>query len=408
MSDARTIWSNFSHLSLGHIAARVIGYTFTIAMARRYGEAAYGSFTLAYACTAVAIIAADFGLDYFLMKLFSDGRAATERVFPPLIRMKLVLCGSSFLGVNAFALMTYGEPTVWYVMVLSMIVFPDAVYKTVTAYLRAFNDFAKPSRVLILMHVGRAILAVVIMFDTLSIEEVCFVLVALEIGKAGLIVRMAHLSREQVWAGRGTATEALRPILRGALPYALGGLAGALLWQMDLYLISYFKRMEEVGVYAAANSVVVGVVSFFLMLATAIFPTLSDGTPGSARTTLPGILRMVLPISTSIAAVLFAAAPFVGASVFKMPDAVPILRILCWTVIPISIYSVLTPYVYRASGAWELFYVTVGGLALMTVLDAWLLPNHGIWIASTVDLLVEWIILGVYLMVFRWRVRWST
>ncbi|MBI4993480.1 flippase [Candidatus Wolfebacteria bacterium] len=65
------------------------------------------------------------------------------------------------------------------------------------------------------------------------------------------------------------------PILKSALPFAVGGLAGAFLFNVDIVMLGWWKTTEEIGFYSAAQKLV-GILAIFPgFAAAAIFPSLS-------------------------------------------------------------------------------------------------------------------------------------
>ena len=65
------------------------------------------------------------------------------------------------------------------------------------------------------------------------------------------------------------------PILKSALPFAIGGLAGAFLFNVDIVMLGWWRTTEEIGLYSAAQKLV-GILAIFPgFIAAAIFPSLS-------------------------------------------------------------------------------------------------------------------------------------
>lgn len=65
------------------------------------------------------------------------------------------------------------------------------------------------------------------------------------------------------------------PILKSAFPFAVGGLAGAFLFNVDVVMLGWWRTTEEIGLYSAAQKLV-GILAILPgFIAAAIFPSLS-------------------------------------------------------------------------------------------------------------------------------------
>src|SRR5216683_61307 len=108
------------------------------------------------------------------------------------------------------------------------------------------------------------------------------------------------------------------------------------------------------------------------------------------------IVKWVIPLAVAAAFALFLTAPWIMGLLFKMQESAKILQILCWSVIPVAIYSVMAPFIYKLGGVLEVSYITIFGILYVTALDLILLPSFDIWIAALVDVTAEFSLLLCY------------
>src|SRR2546425_9572848 len=103
--NLKQILSNLSHLTVSNVMARFAGFIFLVALARTYGAYEYGIFTLASTCLMFAMIFADFGLDYFAIRLFHED--ANAHAFKAILELKFVLALTACIGVNVLVRLIY-------------------------------------------------------------------------------------------------------------------------------------------------------------------------------------------------------------------------------------------------------------------------------------------------------------
>jgi O-antigen/teichoic acid export membrane protein len=374
-------------LLLARIVVQVQTLFLTILVARWFGEAAFGQYTLIASLIALGNVITSFGTDTLLIRQVArEGRASIDEV-PAVIGLQvafstgfvaLVWLWTAFLPsksmVYALALRVY-----------SLSLFPLALYSVTSAVLRGLE---------------RMELYLATSLATAGLQVVAvWLIIRSGGGLLGLMVALLAVQVLGVFASytlckraapdfsfhRRINLQPLVSLLRAAWPLAALSILGVISLRLGIFALSSLGTDAQTGLFSAAARVVEAVKLGHIAVLGALLPALSRLESSShqtmaARSLLWKTLSSLLVLSSLGAAILLVfARPLVHLLYGVSFDAaVPALQILAGILIPYSVSSTLV--VYLVSRKMEKFVTVALAVSLLFTagLDIWWIPLWGI------------------------------
>lgn len=257
MTTVRRIAKNVAFLFSGDAIAAVLGIILVVFFARYLGAAEYGKYVFAVAFTSLFLILADLGLSSLsIREIARDNRKAAEyltTVSVVKVVLSIVMIGLIALVIN---ILDYPGDTVIVVYVIGSM----HVFNSFSVFLRSiFRAFEKMEYDAItriterLLVVGSAITALSLGYELRTVVIVMLIAQAFTF-LFTLAVCIGKFTRPQMkfdfkLAKKMTAT---------ALPIAIAGVFGTLIFQIDSVMLSMMKGDATVGWYNAAFRPVMG------------------------------------------------------------------------------------------------------------------------------------------------------
>lgn len=270
----RAILKQTSWLFLAQALSRIIGFFYTIFLARNLGVSDFGLYAAALAYFSLVSAIADFGFNRFLIREIARDRKNLPELLCNIGILRLIL------GAVIFALFAIGlyvlDPDklrVSLVLLAIIAVLPQGISQTVDAIFIAIQKMEYSSLGLVILTLVTTIFGVWLINTGFGPAGA---VVALVIGQViyllclTLLLKMQHLT---------TLTQVKLPILKqviwGSLPYGVLGILGLLYFRIDTLLLSYLRGNFEVGVYALSYRFLETVVLIPSTFSVALFPVMA-------------------------------------------------------------------------------------------------------------------------------------
>lgn len=194
-------------------------------------------------------------------------------------------------------------------------------------------------------------------------------------------------------AGLGTLT---------GLAYAVDSIASS---ADVLYLEQLLNNTQQVGVYGAANIVIVGGLLLPLAISSVAFPHLAEHAAdrprllATARTTLMRTTLVMLPISVG----LYLCAPLLTWVIGEAyAPAVPLLQIMCLGLLPSAVRLVLSTWLFAIGRPNGSSLANVLGIVVNLGAIVWLVPIMGITGAAWAFVMTTVARLLAFALALRW------
>ncbi len=358
-------------------------FVFSVLLTRTLGPESLGLYALFTAFLMPFTFFVDLGQSTSLVQEIGRAPARAAAVLRQALGLKLVLAlvaGAVLLAASyAFFSAPETRRLFW---LFGLILLPRAFYATFEAGLRARQLMLYP----MLVGIATALLLVGgsawILGRGHGFAALVAFLVALETGKALLIWLPCRTRLGFRFALQKSPLPSLRDyrrMVRGTLPFFAVGLVGLLHYRLDVLLLGWLRGPAEVGVFSAAAGFVKVLRLAPSVLVAAFFPaiaSLSAEAPALRRLTWR-TLAVQLAVALALSTTVFLLAEWLIIHTYRLPEAVAVLRVLVWSLLPLAVYATLIYVFYRLQRPGCSLGMLAGALVLNLSLNALLIPGLG-------------------------------
>lgn len=349
-------------------------------LSRHLGLAGFGAFNYAFAFTYFFLSLNDFGLNTVAVRDVAREPSRAASILGALLSLRLTIA----MAVMAAAWVAIAwwpmDPALRRPLAVFSLILPLTALNTPALIFQTAMRFEFAAMAGITNRVlGLAFMALLVLLDR-GVTAMLAGLLAAEV--CGLIVTWT-LARRLVRIPLRLDLPSWRPMLRAAMPLALGLLLAAVLNRVDFIMLERMAPIEDVGLYGAAYRVTSMLEKFPLFVMATMFPIMSR-LAATDTTRLREVYRRALwrlaAIGILAGAACAIAAPWLLAAVFGEPfrAAAGALR---WLVVS-------TGCLYLAMAGGNLLIASgrpldnavalAAGAAVNVGLNLWLIPAYGI------------------------------
>ncbi len=279
------IFKQTSWLLLAQGITRLIGFFYTIFLAKNLGVSDFGQFSVALAYFSIISSIVDFGFNRFLIKEIARDKSKISDLIWNVAMLRLTLTAIIFAF---FAVILYlADPDkirLSLILLATMAILPQSVALTFDTIFIALRNL-KFSAIALFLSSSSTVFAGVILIN--SGMGAIGAVNALIFGQLIYsFVLMLFLFQRRALELSEIRLEVIKKVIRGSLPYGLLGVLGLLYFRVDTVLLSYIKGSFETGIYAVAYRFLEAVTFIPAAFSAAIFPVfarLHDSSPGDLK-----------------------------------------------------------------------------------------------------------------------------
>jgi O-antigen/teichoic acid export membrane protein len=394
---------------LRSVASVFLGVLASIVIARALGPEFKGPVDLVNATVALAVMVWGFSLQSGITYTIAKGGVNVRRLLSILTVVGLIQGALAWLAASmlsrtslckAFMPPEYASWAGMAIGIATAATLASGYYRAIFSALRRFVvsatlDFVARTAVLTAMVAG-------VLLALGAPERGAALAITLMVAANVLVAVGTFWFSRRAWRGNETGPLGLPEACRYSLPCYLGNLTQFLNYRMDVFFVSYFVGLHELGLYATAVSLAQLLWIPSQSMQAVLFPKLTSrgNRPENAQDTAR-VNRLVLSASvlggvTMGVCGIWLVPAFYGA---KFQDSVILLQLLLPGVVVFVVSTVLAAYIaalgkpqVNASGSLLGFVVTL-------VLDVLLIPRFGAVgaaIASSVSYTATTIFLVIY------------
>ena len=268
-----SIFKQSSWLFLSQSAARVIGFVYTIFLARSLGPNQFGLFSAAVAFFALLSVFGEFGFNRFLTREIARDRENSATYLANVTVFRITLTLVLFIGVACYLYLFDPDQIRANLTILALLaIFPVALAQTVDACFVAIQKLQYS--------------AIALLFTSIFTTLLGFLLVSLDFGPTGpvlalifgqviyFLILFAMLRSQKLKVFSKIQFSTIKKALVGSLPYGILGVLGMLYFRIDTVLLSYLRGNFETGIYSAAYKFLETAVLVPSSISLAIFPVM--------------------------------------------------------------------------------------------------------------------------------------
>ncbi len=273
-SPTQTVLKNTFWLTFGNITSKLIRAVLIIYAARILGVAGYGVFSYALAIAGFFSIFADVGITPLLTR--ESARNPEERIYYLstgfFIKLIFILFSTLLILFVAPLIANIKGASELFSIIIFLFAF-DTLRDFFFGFTRSIEKMEIEAGVniatnLAILAFGGAALIFIPSSKTLTIGYT--------IGSAiGLIILLFILKNHLKKLWQSFRTNLIKPIITEAWPFALAGLLGGIMLNTDMIMLGWFRDAEEVGLYSAAQRIILFLYLLPGFLAVSLFPSFS-------------------------------------------------------------------------------------------------------------------------------------
>lgn len=385
------------------MASRIVRAFMIIYAARILGTEGYGIFSYALSLAAFFTIFSDVGLSGLLTRELVKKPEETQRYIATTLRIKFafVILGIAFTLFVApwFIKVDAARPLL---PVVALLLAFDSMRIFIFAITRSKNKMEIESGLSVLTDIFITIFGFTALF---LLPNAQWLAIAYTAGSGLGFFTAFFVVRK--WAGdffRGFDRSLVKPVLSSAWPFAVMGLLGGFMINIDTIIIGWFRSASELGLYGAVQR---PIQVFYMLLGfinTSLFPLLSKFAHEEKNERTKTVLERAIAGALAIALPLTIGGIIVGTPFIKLLFGTQYLegtltfQLLLLTLIPVFAGSMIGNAVF-AYDRQKIFLASVGmGAATNIILDLALIPSYGI-AGSAVATIVAQVISNGYVYV---------
>ena len=278
MSIVAVIRRNSMYSFLAFALRLIANMALFVGIARFYGPAAFGQFSLAHVYFSIMLLIADFGYDFYLATEIGRDVRLTGELARKVLPVKIFFSGFAVLFMLTLAFTGQSDSNVRMLMVVLALAVPVNTLMTfVAAVFRGNQDVLPEARVAFTQNVLLLIFLVIIALLGLPLVVVACVFVA---SKAFGFISLWQHARKRFpgfgWSAQLPGTKEAKVILGSGFAFGLHMLFGTLCFQVDTILLAYLSGQDAVGQYQAVMKLVALVLVLNEVAITAVIPVLAQ------------------------------------------------------------------------------------------------------------------------------------
>ncbi len=260
----------FAAQSLG----KVVGFFYTIFLARNLGVSDFGLYSTALAFFSLISAVADFGFNRFLIREIARDRSKSSELLFNVSILRLTLTSVLFaLFALILSALDSDKIRVNLTLLAVLAVLPQSLAFTFDAIFVAFRKLQISAAALFLASLFNALIGFYLINSGFGVRGSIEALILSQLIYAGFLG--LWLKSQRLISYSKVTFEIIKKVTAGSLPYGLLGILGLIYFRIDTVLLSYLRGNFETGLYGAAYKFLDSIVFIPSALSMAMFPVLA-------------------------------------------------------------------------------------------------------------------------------------
>lgn len=386
------ILKNFFWLFAGNVGSRFFKAAIVIYAARKLGADGYGVFSYAVGLAGFFVFIKNIGVDAVLTREVAKDSEKQHKYLSTAFWIEIVLLVATFLLIIFIAPIfnsVKGAAILLPFVALALIF--DDLRDLFIAFFRGKEKMELEALVMAAANVSLAALGFIVLFFLPTPKS--FAISTAAASLFGLIAAAFLIKPFISGILKNFTKNLVAPILKSALPIAVGGFASVFLFNVDIVMLGWWRSADEIGFYSAAQKIVGMLAIFSGFISVATFPSLSRFAHSDSwqeikklsETSLKMIFIAALPLVVGGIVLRDSLIEFVfGASYLPAANVFAILLFSALAVHPLPIYSNI---LFAFDKQKKLINYAIIASMCNVVFNFILIPKYGIEGASAATLI---------------------
>lgn len=270
----KSILKQTSWLFIAQSLTRVIGFFYTVYLARILGVSDFGLYAVALAYFSIISSFADLGFNRFLIREVARDKTRASQLLWNISLLRLALTSILFAVFSVgLYLLDADKMRVSLILLATLAILPQSIALTFDAIFVAIRKLQFSAISLFISSLVTALLGFYLVgggFGSMGAVN------ALIFGQVVYVaVLMIFLFKNEKPVLSSVNLIVMKKIVVGSLPYGLLGILGLLYFRVDTIMLSYMKGNVETGIYGAAYKFLEGIIFIPGVFSAALFPALA-------------------------------------------------------------------------------------------------------------------------------------
>lgn len=267
----RVILKQTSWLFLAQVLSRLIGFFYTIFLAKSLGVSNFGLYSVTLAYFSLLSSISDFGFNrYLITELAGNNLKIPQLLFS--ISVFRVTVTSVLFAIFAVVLYLFDpeKMRVSLILLATLSAVPQAAALTLDSVFVALRKLQYSALGLVVLSISTTTLGVAFVFSGFGTIGAIAALIAGQI--IYLLILAIFLKGQRFALQIKINWLTIKNIILGSFPYGLVGILGLLYFKIDTLILSYLKGNFDAGIYSAAYKFLEALVFIPSSLSLALFP----------------------------------------------------------------------------------------------------------------------------------------
>ena len=274
MGTAKRIYENTLYLGTAEIVSRLLQFIVMLYAARLLSKEHFGKFSFALSLSLIAIVLADLGINYLLVREISRNKSLAGKYFISAFFIKVALSlATLFIIIASLNLLNYPQDTrnivyiIWVFAILST--FSELFYSIFRAFEMMFYDaFLKILRMVLL-----AISSLYVLSNGYGvfIFSLVFVYVEIAVVLTALLIALKRFIKLEMIID----FKFMKSLFKKSLPFGLAFVFGSVYFFIGSIMLSYIKGDAEVAIYSVAYNIALAILFIPTVYTNTIYPVFS-------------------------------------------------------------------------------------------------------------------------------------
>jgi len=398
LSLPQRVFKNTVALLSAQLIAKLLNLVLLILSARILGTEGYGRYSFAFAFSGIFLIFSDMGINTLIIRDVARNREQASQIFGNCLVVKLFLSTLSvIIPIVIIQFLDYHFEVKLIVFLATIGLIFSSISQAYTALFRGFERMELEALVVIINVFlvtisGSTVLLlgfnVVVLMTTFVISNIISLLFSIFLCRK--LTKPKFVFKKKI----------LQRVLWQAISIGVAMVFVAILFRLDTIMLSFLRSDSEVGLYAVAYKFI----NVFVMIPTALmgamFPNMAFSFQNSKETMrrlYENAYRVLMIVAFAMAIFITILSPTLIRLLFggEFSEAELTLRILIWSVLFISINSILFNVLLSSDNQKVLAKATAAATLLNILLNMFLIPQLGHVGAAIATVLSEACIAGV-------------
>lgn len=270
----KTILKQTSWLILAQVLTKLIGFFYTIFLARNLGVDDFGLFSVGLAYFSIVSVIGDFGFNRYLIREISKGDGKKWEIICNLLMLRLtIVC--LFFGMFAVFLYLFDQDKmrVSVILLSSLAVLPQTVAITFDGVFIALRRLQFSALAAVVSSLSTVLLGLLLIGRGFAVYGAVNALI---LGQAIFAIFFLLLISFHVGIKLSEVKlSVIKKALKGSAPYGLLGVLGLLYFRIDTVILSYLRGNFETGIYGVSYRFLEAVTFIPTAFSAALFPVFS-------------------------------------------------------------------------------------------------------------------------------------